>query len=428
MPHTTTVRIPVIIDTDPGVDDTLALLLALASEELEILAITISFGNTDVDASLINIFKIFHTLDKHFKRFPEDRARFPNFGRPIIVARGAAGPLQGELFSAQYFHGRDGLSDITNRHPEIALDQNNPAHSSLVLTETAAEDVVLDLIRSHSPRAITYVALGPVTNLAMLLRKDRSTIQQRLGRVVSMGGALEVPGNTSPVAEFNFFADPYAVREIFQPDGIPLERFVLLPLDITTPHDMPFPQYRTLIDPKFGTPATPSKEEDKRPIHHFTSSFLEKTGEVMRSFGKDAVELHDPVAIWCALSNPPVVDETVEGPTLQPGWKAVRRHFEIERIGEFTRGMLVVDRREDEGAYDEGANRAETQAKLEHELHSHVPTLNQVQNEGQTVAPTTPSVVKGVPCVVETPGQNVLLELMYSRIWGVSAHLSADEI
>lgn len=85
-----------------------------------------------------------------------------------------------------------------------------------------------------------------------------------------------------------------------------------------------------------------------------------------------------------------------------------------------------MDRREDGGAFDEGANRAEEQAKLEHGAVAPVPALTQVEDETQTEQSQTPSVVKGVLCVVETPGQDVLLELMYSRIWGVAARLASN--
>lgn len=97
---------------------------------------------------------------------------------------------------------RDGLGDITTRHPELNVTEFNPTgHPQLQYTEKSGVEVVLDLIRSHPSRSITYIALGPLTNLAQAMRADGPTIRDRIGRIVCMGGALDVPGNTSPAAE-----------------------------------------------------------------------------------------------------------------------------------------------------------------------------------------------------------------------------------
>ncbi|THG94757.1 hypothetical protein EW145_g8080, partial [Phellinidium pouzarii] len=262
---------PVIIDTDPGVDDIVALLYALASPEIEILAIIISFGEEYRCRCFIligqsnNVLKLFNALARHFEDFPEDRKRFPNFDSKPLLARGAPGPLEGALHSAQYFHGRDGLGDISNRHPDIGTGSGS---DYLRISDRLGYELALELIRAHPPRTITYVALGPLTNLALMARQDPVACRSRLGRVVAMGGALDVPGNTSPVAEFNFFADPYAVKELLidaaltgtgtvNSTGIPLSRFLLLPLDITTPHELPFPLYAERVDPFFETPGAP---------------------------------------------------------------------------------------------------------------------------------------------------------------------------
>ena len=143
----------------------------------------------------------------------------------------------------------------------------------------------------------------------------------------------------------NFFADPYAVHELLCPSeptqGLPLDRFLLLPLDITTPHELPFPLYAARIDNTFRDTSAPSRAADKPPLVHFTSAFLERTREVMCEFGKDAMELHDIAAVWCALADPshhprsPAGGDRQESrsarPPLQEGWKAMRRKFAIER-------------------------------------------------------------------------------------------------
>ena len=184
------------------------------------------------------------------------------------------------------------------------------------------------------------------------MRKDSLTITSTIGRIVSMGGALEVPGNTSPVAEcmclsplhtswlpshsmqVNYFADPYAVKELLIStnlhQGVPWERFLMLPLDITTPHELPFPVYQRLVDTSFSGVKAPSTWVNKSPLVHLTSSFLEQTRDVMLLFGKDAMELHDIVAMWCAIANPPFADSSA-CLSLAPDWHAESRIFDIER-------------------------------------------------------------------------------------------------
>jgi hypothetical protein len=136
----------------------------------------------------------------------------------------------------------------------------------------------------------------------------------------------------------NFFADPFAVKELLVPphpeNGIPLNRFILAPLDITTPHELPFLVYKEKVDPLFESSASPSVGTcGKPPLTHFTSSFLEMTRDILLGFGKDAMELHDIVAVWCAIDNPPIASEGGDGmPTLQKGWKGLKREFDIERL------------------------------------------------------------------------------------------------
>ncbi|KAI0344690.1 nucleoside hydrolase [Trametopsis cervina] len=433
-PQTSQRRIPVIIDTDPGVDDILAILLALASPEIDIKAIIVTFGNTDVDAAYLNILRLYNVLLRQSQSAQGAGKRFPSFSQrtPIILAKGADQPLKGDQHSAQYFHGRDGLGNISKRHPDFAVESNiDPAaYPDLAFSSKTGIEVALDVINSEPERTITYIALGPLTTLAQLSHQYEEVLRNRLGQVACMGGALDVPGNTSPVAEFNFFADPYAVRALLNPEdpnkGIPLDRFILLPLDITTPHELPFPFYVEHVDKDFTDTKNPSLPTLKSPLVHFTSSFLERTREVMLSFGKDAMELHDIVAVWYALENPP--SPTSSGiNSLTDGWKAVMRHFQVERVGEITRGMLVVDRRDDEGAYDPGANRAAVQAVLEKNTFHSAGILESTAVPAQVEVETAPSVSSeadrhglGVPVVVKTPGPAALLKILSERVWGVS--------
>lgn len=108
-----------------------------------------------------------------------------------------------QLSSPNVTRNRDGLGEITERHPDlnVPVDFHTTQHSQLVLTEKSGVDVALDLIRERPPRSITYIALGPLTNLAHMVRQDGNLVRSRVGRIMCMGGALDVPGNTTPVAE-----------------------------------------------------------------------------------------------------------------------------------------------------------------------------------------------------------------------------------
>lgn len=121
-------------------------------------------------------------------------------------------------------------------------------------------------------------------------------------------------------------ADPYAVDEVLisSTTRLPLARVLLLPLDITCSHLLPFSGYATHIDPSFAADR-PSVSTDKPHLSHFTSAFLQRTRNVMRAFGRDAMELHDIAAVWAAIAHPP----GLEGPA--PGWGFRRRKFLIER-------------------------------------------------------------------------------------------------
>jgi len=152
----------------------------------------------------------------------------------------------------------------------------------------------------------------------------------------------------------------------------------------------------------------------------------------MISFGKDVLELHDIVAIWCAIENPPEINSMYGLPGMSPGWTVVERTFDIERTGEINRGMFVVDRRDENTAYAPGANRSEVQAQLELRQLGHgllesaalparvdieEPTLSVGRDEVGLQAVSGQR--KGVACLVETPGPSVLLQLLMSRVWGI---------
>lgn len=169
----------------------------------------------------LNVFRLHKALSKQFDADPESRARYINLSsdRKIILAKGADFPLEGELHSAQYFHGRwvqvmshrwhlftmnlsDGLGEASLRHPDLNVDSQDSAdYPWLDISDKPGVDVALDVINSEPARSITYIALGPLTSLAHLMRKHGAAVRDRLGQVICMGGALDVPGNTSAVAE-----------------------------------------------------------------------------------------------------------------------------------------------------------------------------------------------------------------------------------
>ena len=251
-----------------------------------------------------------------------------------------------------------------------------------------------------------------MTNLAHAYRSDPSTFR-RVQSVVWMGGALDHPGNTSPVAEFNCFADPYAATMMLDACKRGEITLIMAPLDLTTPHTIPFSD---LIDPSTGRPPTSSPAASSSsapngsdslppgPLKTFVSTMLMRVRGLHVSFGlPDAMEMHDPVAVWYALSN-------VERPAGQPGseWRLRPRDFRVERIGELTRGMCVVDRRGTIG--EDGHNRATEEREGERGLEVR-------DRDGSALVKTAhlPLVIVG------TPGKEVLRKLLLDRVFGQSA-------
>jgi hypothetical protein len=133
----------------------------------------------------------------------------------------------------------------------------------------------------------------------------------------------------------NVFADPCAAKELLVPtdltSGLPLDRVIVAPLDITAIHELPFPYYVQKVDPAFTSTVQPSNADGKSPLVHFTSSIFERTREIMLEWGKDALELHDIVAIWCAIENPPEINPVGGLPGMSTGWAIAERIFDIER-------------------------------------------------------------------------------------------------
>lgn len=182
--------LPVILDTDPGVDDAVAILMALACREFNVIGLTTTAGNIPLARATRNALAILEHV-----------------GCPDIpVYKGAARPVRGRYAYARHVHSASGL---TRRLPDPNIaPSRTPAVSFLAQS-------LLD-----NPGEITVIALGPLTNLARLLRR-RPEALRAAKRMVVMGGAVNVPGNASAHAEFNFFSDPTAAKLVME-SGIPL--------------------------------------------------------------------------------------------------------------------------------------------------------------------------------------------------------------
>jgi inosine-uridine nucleoside N-ribohydrolase len=188
----------VIIDTDPGVDDAFALLLAMSSPELKIEAITPVAGNVPLALTLPNALRMVEIADRN----------------DIPVAAGAKQPLARRLVTATYAHGENGLAGVVFPEPTT-----NP------VGEPAAE--VIRHIVNKFPGEVTLITLGPLTNVAAALSTD-SDLASKIHGLVMMGGSLS-GGNITPAAEFNIYVDPEAARMVFQ-SGIPI---TMVGLDVT---------------------------------------------------------------------------------------------------------------------------------------------------------------------------------------------------
>jgi purine nucleosidase len=190
----------ILIDTDPGIDDAMAILTALHSPELEVIGLTSVYGNAAVKATTLNALRL---------------VELDGCGS-IPVACGASQPLAAPLEKpGDVVHGTDGMGNAS-----LPLPKGKPE-------EMPAAQFIAEMVRAH-PGEVTLLALGPLTNLALALRLDPG-IARQVRQVVVMGGTARAAGNVSPVAEANIFHDPHAAAAVFGA-GWPV---VMVGLDVT---------------------------------------------------------------------------------------------------------------------------------------------------------------------------------------------------
>jgi purine nucleosidase len=272
----------IIIDTDPGQDDAVAILLALASPEFEILGITAVAGNVPLALTEVNARKICELA-----------------GRPDIkVYSGADQPLQRVLVTAEHVHGRTGLDGPDLPDPKMLLQQQH-AVDFIVETVMARDDVIL-------------CVLGPMTNIALALRKE-PRIAPRIKQIVAMGGGFFEGGNVTVAAEFNIYVDPQAARLVLK-SGIPL---TLIPLDCT--HQALTTRARV---EKFR-----AMRNGVGPAVAALLDFFERFDE--QKYGTDGGPLHDPCVMAWLLKPELFVSRLV--------------NVEVECESELTMGMTVID-------------------------------------------------------------------------------------
>jgi inosine-uridine nucleoside N-ribohydrolase len=277
----TRMTIPILIDCDPGHDDAIALLLALASPEVELLGVTTVSGNQTLEKTTANAIRVLELVGRG----------------DLSVAAGADRPLERDLFVAAYVHGESGLDGPALPPPEAQpVDQH------------AADFLAERILASAEP--VTLVPTGPLTNVALFLERHEEAAT-RLRGIVLMGGAI-AEGNVTPAAEFNIWADPEAARAVFR-SGLDV---TMIGLDVT---------HKALMTPEHG-------ERLRR---------AGRTGTVVAELLEFYSAFHREVY---GFPGSPVHDAVAVAHVMRPGLVETKhRNVEIECESELCRGRTVVD-------------------------------------------------------------------------------------
>jgi len=274
----------IIIDTDPGQDDAVAILLALASPELDVLGITAVAGNVPLARTEMNARKICELAGK-----PQTK-----------VFAGAIRPMVRSLVTAENVHGKTGLD---------GPDLPEPA---MKLREQHAVDFIVETLMREEPGSVTLCPLGPLTNIALAMVREPKIVP-RIREIVLMGGGFFEGGNVTPAAEFNIYVDPHAADVVLN-SGAPT---VMVPLDVT--HKALTSAKRVAAFRDLGTRPGVAVAEMLEFFERFDES----------KYGTDGGPLHDPCVIAYLLK-----------PELFSG-----RHINVtvETASELTMGMTVAD-------------------------------------------------------------------------------------
>src|SRR5271163_5144625 len=272
----------VIIDTDPGVDDAMAILLALNSPELKVEALTVVPGNVDSRQGLDNALKIVSLAGRC----------------DVPVARGAEHPLNQKLITAQFWHGRNGLAGVELPAPKCKADAR------------FGPDLIIEMVHKY-PHELTLIPVGPLTNIALAVSKDPS-IASLVRDIVIMGGSI-TGGNVNGAAEANIYNDPEAAQIVFNAGWT----VTMIGSDVGE---------RTLITRKYLAQLQSSHGPQSDFISKIADFYLTRS----EKSGYAGAAMYDPLAVGIAL------DSTLG--TLKD------MHVDVETKGEFTRGETVANR------------------------------------------------------------------------------------
>jgi purine nucleosidase len=272
----------IILDTDPGTDDAMALLLALNSPELDVRAITVVPGNVAAAQGLENALRLVSLANRC----------------DIPIAAGAQHPLFQKLITAEFWHGKNGLANIELPPSRCRVDGR------------FGPDLIIQLVH-QSPHEITLVPLGPLTNIALAVERDPSIVPL-VKEVILMGGGIS-GGNVNAAAEFNIHNDPEAAQIVFQA-GWPL---TMVGLDVGD---------KTVLTEGYVNQLGTSHG----PINDFVYSVAKYLLDLSGKFGSAGTPMYDPLAVGVAI------DSTLV--------EASAMHVDVETHGEFTRGETVANR------------------------------------------------------------------------------------
>lgn len=273
-----------IIDTDPGQDDAVAILLALASPEINLLGITTVAGNVPLALTQENARKICDLAGR------TDMQVFAGLDRPLVRP----------LVTAEHVHGRTGLDGPVLPDPETPLQEQH------------AVDYIIDTLRREPAGSVTLAPIGPLSNIAMAMQRAPDIIP-RIRQIILMGGAYFEVGNITPAAEFNIYVDPHAAQVVFA-SGVPV---IMMPLDVT--HKALTRTDRVAALRTIGNRTGVAVAE--------MLEFFERFDEA--KYGSDGGPLHDPCTVAWMIA-----------PDIFNGRPC---NVEIETASPLTMGMTVVD-------------------------------------------------------------------------------------